>query len=156
MRSLTQVSRPLFFQKLCDLCMSAHTLSPSLLSKLFPKSSSNPNEYKYERSKSMHALIHEFQRFRKKVNGLYSVLTNIPLTLNQTLKGKCFFASGSKIDTCKNISNFLFTKVQLTRRPGAPGSTPVSRIAIVIPFPSNSGNLTVKLLACVSIFGTKK
>ena len=50
-----------FFRKLNDPCMSAQTLSPSLRSKLFPKSSSkclNSNECTHERSESARALIH--------------------------------------------------------------------------------------------------
>ena len=50
--------------------MSARALSP-LRSKLFPKSSPNPNKCKHERSESARTLIHESQRFRNKADGLY-------------------------------------------------------------------------------------
>jgi len=42
-----------------------------------------------------------------------------------------------------------------TCNPGAPGSTPVSRTAIVTPLPSKLGYLLRKLKAPVSFFGTK-
>ena len=59
----------LFFWQLCNLCMSAHAFSP-LRSKLFPRSSPNPNECTHERSKSARTLIHELQRFGNKADGL--------------------------------------------------------------------------------------
>ena len=61
----------LYFRQLCDLSMSAHMFSPSLQSKLFPRSSSNPNECTHTRSKSTCTLIHESQRFRNKADGLH-------------------------------------------------------------------------------------
>ena len=58
-----------FFRNLCDPCMIAHAPSPSHQSKLFPKSSPNPNECTHESGKSACTLIHGLQRFRKKADG---------------------------------------------------------------------------------------
>ena len=58
-----------FFRNLCDPCMIAHAPSPSHQSKLFPKSSPNPNECTHESGKSACTLIHGSQRFRKKADG---------------------------------------------------------------------------------------
>ena len=51
--------------------MNVHAFSPSLRSKLFPRSSPNPNECTHERSKSTRTLIHKSQRFQNKADGLY-------------------------------------------------------------------------------------
>ena len=51
--------------------MSTRAFSLSLRSKLFPRSSPNPNECTHEKSKSVHTLIHESQRFQNKADGLY-------------------------------------------------------------------------------------
>ena len=50
----------------------------SLLSKLFPRSSPNPNACTYEKSKSARTLIHESQRFRNKADSLYLTTPNLP------------------------------------------------------------------------------
>ena len=47
-------------------------------SKLFPKSSPNPNESTHERSESTRMLIHESQRFRNKADGLV-ILNDTPV-----------------------------------------------------------------------------
>ena len=47
----------------------------SLQSKLFPRSSPNPNECMHERSKSARTLIYKLQIFRNKADGLYRYLT---------------------------------------------------------------------------------
>ena len=69
--SLIKYEPSLYFRQLCNSCMSVHAFSPSLRSKLFPRSSPNSNECMHERSKSTRALIHESQRFRNKADGLY-------------------------------------------------------------------------------------
>ena len=58
-----------FFRNLCDPCMITHAPSPSHQSKLFAKSSPNPNECTHESGKSACTLIHGLQRFRKKADG---------------------------------------------------------------------------------------
>ena len=64
---------PLYFQQLCDSCMSARAFSPSLRFKLpvLTRSSPNPNECMHENSKSACTHIHESQRFQNKADGLY-------------------------------------------------------------------------------------
>ena len=59
--------------------MSARASFSSLLSKLFPRSSPNPNACTHEKSKSARTLIHESQRFRNKADGLYLTTLNLPL-----------------------------------------------------------------------------
>ena len=51
----------------------------------------------------------------------------------------------------KKKKTFFF----LTCKPGAPGSTPVSKIAMVTPLPSYSGYLERNAVAPVSFFGSK-
>ena len=68
----------LYFLQLCDSCKSACVSFPSLLSKLFPRSSPNPNACTHEKSKSARALIRESQRFRNKADGLYLTTPNLP------------------------------------------------------------------------------
>ena len=48
----------------------------SLRSKLFPRSSPNPNECTLERSKSARTLIHASQRFRNKADDLHLMTPN--------------------------------------------------------------------------------
>ena len=58
--------------------MSTRASFPSLLSKLFPRSSPNPNACTHEKSKSARTLIHESLRFRNKADGLYLTTPNLP------------------------------------------------------------------------------
>ena len=58
--------------------MSARASFPSLLSKLFSRSSPNPNACTHEKSKSARSLIHESQRFRNKADGLHLTTPNLP------------------------------------------------------------------------------
>ena len=44
---VVKYEQSLYFQQLCDSCMSTHAFSPSLQSKLFPRSSPNPNEQEH-------------------------------------------------------------------------------------------------------------
>ena len=52
---------------------SSRAFTPSLQFKLFPRSSPNPTEcmHETERSKNACTLIHEWQRFQNKADGLY-------------------------------------------------------------------------------------
>ena len=50
----------------------------SFFSKLFPRSSPNPNACTYEKSKSARTLIHKSQRFRNKADDLYLTTPNLP------------------------------------------------------------------------------
>ena len=69
--SVVKYELPLYFRQLCNSCMSACAFSPSLRSKLFPRSSPNPNECTHEKSKSTCTHIYGSQIFQNKANGLY-------------------------------------------------------------------------------------
>ena len=56
--------------------MSTRAFFPSLLSKLFPRSSHNPNACMHE--KSARTLIHESLRFQNKADRLYLTTPNLP------------------------------------------------------------------------------
>ena len=58
--------------------MSARASFPSLLSKLLPRSSPNPNACTHEKSKSARLLIHESLRFQNKADSLYLMTPNLP------------------------------------------------------------------------------
>ena len=62
---------PLYFRQLCNSCMSVRAFSPSLRSKLFPRSSPNPSECTHEKSKSACTHIYESKRFQNKADDLY-------------------------------------------------------------------------------------
>ena len=57
--------------------MSTRASFPSLLSKLFPRPSPNPNACMHEKSNSACTLTHESQRFRNKTDGLYLTTPNL-------------------------------------------------------------------------------
>ena len=75
----------------------------SLRSKLFPRSSPNPNGCTLERSKSARTLIYESQRFRIKADGLYLTTPQNIYTLH------CFQSKISLV--WKKIASMKFGKI---------------------------------------------
>ena len=92
-------------------------LSFSLIySKLFPRSTPNPNECTHARSKSMRTLIHESQRFRNNADGSYLTtlflttrlgVLNMPCRVGITIPGP-LYTSGllANCGTCLLLGQF--------------------------------------------------
>ena len=82
----------LYFRQLCDSCMSARVFSPFLWSKLFPRSSPNPNECMHERSKSMRMLI-QYTSCRDSEIKLtaYSILNDTQVGYNIVFRPWCWY-----------------------------------------------------------------